>query len=317
MSRLVRTALEGAAAAGCAAVAMVLVAAAGVWLLDVPVSGGLVAAVVALAVGGDVELSLEAGAITLQGTLDAMPLGVTLAGVLAFTLPLRRRNEPAPIRIGAALLSAIALAWLAVRLGRGTIELAGRGTVAFHADPWSTLLGAAAGSIAVLALCWLALNVEPVRRTVRAVAVVVLAATGLCLLGGVVAGLAGWALLVAPNVVGLGVPLVVEAPGVPDLDGRIRLVAAAFSVLVALAIGLLSARPIQAGLGAGSALLAGTLLSSVSGQAGFGGFDAIAIDVRGNPWLALLLGLAAGAVAGGIGAVIDKNRSHGKPARSR
>ncbi|GAB3419757.1 hypothetical protein [Flindersiella endophytica] len=235
-----------------------------------PVPGGLVAAVVAVAAGGDVELALETRVVPLQGTLSALPLGVTCAGVLAlvavYALPLRRREPGSAglaVRAGATLLSCGVLAWLVTLAGTGTVELPGRGAV----DCASSRSGGRCRRSA--SSCW--------RRAGSA-----------CSAGSRPAWfrgrpqVAGLALLGAPNAVGLavpyglGVPFVVDVPGLDGLPEGCwpRLVAGGCSVIIVLAIGLRAARPVRAALAAGGTLLACALLTSVSGELGFGGFGA-------------------------------------------
>jgi hypothetical protein len=148
-SRPWRNALEGAAAALCAVIAMAAVAAFALALLD-PGSAGslwsLTMAVTALAVGGSLNLGpdtmpvppaaaqgagLPSGAsLTTSGAINLVPLTVTLVGAvvlwLVFSRRLRQRTFDArelAARVGGALTAALLALLGAAVLAHGSISL--------------------------------------------------------------------------------------------------------------------------------------------------------------------------------------------------
>ncbi|WP_439385623.1 streptophobe family protein [Amycolatopsis lexingtonensis] len=100
-----REVVRGLAAAAAAVLAMAAVAAAGLLLLGGEQAASMTAAVVALAVGGSVDLEAAAGGLPvgLRGGLHGMPLGVSLAGALVLGWLLLRRREGLLVRGGAAV----------------------------------------------------------------------------------------------------------------------------------------------------------------------------------------------------------------------
>ncbi len=96
-----REVVRGLAAAAAALLAMAGVAAAGLLLLGVEQAGSLTAAVVALAVGGSVDLqAAPVGGLPVgvQGGLRGIPLGVSLAGAVVLGWLLLRRREGLLVR---------------------------------------------------------------------------------------------------------------------------------------------------------------------------------------------------------------------------
>ncbi|MFG2207443.1 streptophobe family protein [Streptomyces sp. NPDC048638] len=174
---------EALAAAAAGIVAMYVVAALGLWAAgagDLPGGGFLhvVAAAVAIAAGGSVGLTGDAGVIVqADAALDAVPLSVTLAGVLVtatvFLRPLRHRA----VATGRELLARVArtaACWLVLllvtalaarhsfRIAVGNdladqlgTELGATPTVGFRADVPATLGFGLLWVLAVLALTFL------------------------------------------------------------------------------------------------------------------------------------------------------------------
>ncbi len=147
-----RDAGAAAGAVGAALLAMIGVAAAGLALAGAGAAGSvrsLTAAVVVLASGGPVHVSLDApgGAaipVSVTGVVHVLPLGVTGVGVLAFglalLLPLRRRPLPAR-RLAIRLAAAVALFPALL----GLVSLAGHGRLALSINPAAA--GAGAGGL--------------------------------------------------------------------------------------------------------------------------------------------------------------------------
>ncbi len=145
-----RAALEGTAAALAAVAIMAALSAIALSHFGIGEDASVpavAAAMVTLAVGGSV--SLDAGASGMgralgsgvQGTLELMPLGISLAGavvfVIAFSLPLRRQG-PGPGRLTVRAAAAVGAFTVAITvlamLGRGPLRLAELG-------PWSAAPG--------------------------------------------------------------------------------------------------------------------------------------------------------------------------------
>lgn len=211
---------EALAAAGAGIVAMIVVAALGLWAAgaaDLP--GGafprVVAAVVIIAAGGSVGLSGDTGDLAqADAAVDVMPLSVTLVGALVlaavFLLPLRHRAVATTgelldrvARIAACwLLFLLVLALLArhsfpISTGDGVAEdigedLGANPTVGFRADVPATLGVGLVWVLAVLALAFVVSRKAPLpsrllhfQRSVRPPAFAML----LVLLGYVAIGL--------------------------------------------------------------------------------------------------------------------------------
>lgn len=135
-----RMVLDGAAAGLASLVVMAAVSALAFAQLDAGSLPAMTAATVALAVGGSVNLSTpdaaragELGA-GLHGTLDLMPLGVTLVGavvlVVVFLAPMRQRTTtPAElvVRAGAATGTVLAFLTVAAVVTRGRLPLSALG----------------------------------------------------------------------------------------------------------------------------------------------------------------------------------------------
>ncbi|MDI3417799.1 streptophobe family protein [Streptomyces luteolus] len=180
---------EALAAAGAGIVAMIVVAALGLWAAgaaDLP--GGafprVVAAVVVIAAGGSVELSGNTGDLAqADAAIDVTPLSVTLTGALVmaavFLLPLRRRAVATPGELldrvartaGCWLVLLLVLALVArqdfrIPAGDGIAEDIGGGlgdgpTVGFRADVPATLGVGLVWVLAVLALAFIVSRKAP------------------------------------------------------------------------------------------------------------------------------------------------------------
>ncbi|MBE1499371.1 MYXO-CTERM domain-containing protein [Amycolatopsis lexingtonensis] len=103
-----REVVRGLAAAAAAVLAMAGVAAAGLLLLGGEQAGSATGAVVAVAVGGSVDLQAAAAGglpVGLSGDLHGMPLGVSLAGALVLGWLLLRRREGLLVRGGVAVVA--------------------------------------------------------------------------------------------------------------------------------------------------------------------------------------------------------------------
>jgi hypothetical protein len=221
-----RDASAGAAAAGAAVVAMAGAAAAGLALTGAAAAGSLrsmTAAVVVLAGGGPVDVSLAGGPggltvpVSVAGVVHVLPLGVTFAGLVAFALalllPLRRRPalplRRLATRAGAAaglfpvLLTLVSLAGhgrLALAVGQrtagqmpGTLPGAGGGFPALGSGGFpGGLPGAAPGLGGVTGPTALAFDASA-GSTVLAGLVWVLAALAVCRLAAVRRPAAAWA----------------------------------------------------------------------------------------------------------------------------
>lgn len=196
---------EGAVAAVAALTTMAAVSLAGLLLLGADPSNGLAgltAATVALAVGGSVQVeALSAGAVpvSVQGVLEVMPLGVSLAGAAVLGAMLARRGRTRFLsRSGAAVAILGACLVAMTRLTRSTMGLRppeavstavtdsitsscptgrfGGGWTASTADRLAvvdvgfsvttgpTLVAALAWVAAVVSVCWLALRYRTVAR---------------------------------------------------------------------------------------------------------------------------------------------------------
>jgi hypothetical protein len=125
-----RAGLQGAAAALAALAVMVGLVAVGLYRLEVG-GVGAVAAGVALAAGGSVELLAGGGfGAELRGGLSGMPLGVSLAGaavlVVSFQAPLRRRavgREELAVRVAAAVGTFVAGVGVLALVGQGRLPI--------------------------------------------------------------------------------------------------------------------------------------------------------------------------------------------------
>jgi hypothetical protein len=236
-----RDAGQGVAAAVASFGAMAATAGLALALLDPGRGGGLgaqTAAVVALAVGGSVDLRAglpESLPIAMQGSVEVMPLGVSLVGALALTavlvLPLRRRPGSLLVRAAAAVAAFAVGLVLVPRLGRGSLSLpdggsgeggasacvgaaapppgsvAGRAAVGgpldvgFAAATGRTLLAGLIWVVAVAGLCWLARHrTLPVVRAGAATLTVLLSV----LVAATMAGLLVAAIAGGPKALGTG-----------------------------------------------------------------------------------------------------------------
>ncbi|GAA0910996.1 hypothetical protein [Virgisporangium aurantiacum] len=364
-----RSTVEGVAIGAAAAGAMAVVAVLGVAML-VPGAGTGArvragAAVVALAVGAPVDLTVSGTAVpgserlpvrgglpvTLDGTVDVMPLGVTLTGVAVLVLLFvwRRRTLPGLI---AAFLAFVVGIWILAWLGRGgpvdVERVASDGIgVAFRAGVGSAVSGAAL--LAGLALGGFLLPAVW-RRPIAAVAVVF---GGVALLGtvvGLVLGavhggtrVAGAALLAGADVLGL-LPWSLGVPWSLDVDGPIAYALrdriddplgggtvrwrSAFIVMFATGVILMriltpergwpGAARLGVALAAGSAAVTAATAATATATATVFVIQlpAAGIALRGNVFVAVLVGAAVGTLAGLV-PVPPRVRTHGVPPRRR
>jgi hypothetical protein len=247
---------RGLAAAAGALLVMAGTAAAGLLLLDADRGGRLdrlTAAVVAMAAGAPADIGLTpAGGlpIAVQGRIQVLPLGVSLAGAVVLGALLLRRGRSGLLVRGASAAVACTAGLGAVAVAaRGTLTLpsgtgraAGGGVGAcssgtrttfagtsvdkleagFSAAVGPTVAGAAVGTLAVVGLCWLAVRFPAVAGTLRAARWPVGGAAAVCVLAAWAFGgpaVAGGVLLTLPLVVcgvlllGLGVPWSFSADG--------------------------------------------------------------------------------------------------------
>lgn len=119
---------RGLAAAAAALLAMAVVAAAGLLLLGVPDVGGSTAAVVALAVGGSVDVQAAAVGglpVEVHGGLHGIPLGVSLAGAVVLGWLLLRRREGLLARGAAAAVGFVGALGGVALWGAGKVGLPG------------------------------------------------------------------------------------------------------------------------------------------------------------------------------------------------
>jgi hypothetical protein len=247
-----REVARGLAAAAGALLAMAGVAAAGLALLGTG-GAGLTAAVVALAVGGSVDVeAMPAGGlpVALHGDLHVIPLGVSLAGAVVLGWLLLRRRDGGLLVRGAAAAVAFPVGLIAIALpaqgklalptgtggpagcvsGGSRIPLPGHLDAGFSVPAGPAVLGAAGWALVVIGVCWLVTRF-PVVATVFRVArwpsagLAVVCVAAAWAFGGAAA--AGGVLLALPQLVwgavllGLGVPWTVATTGaltcVPDL----------------------------------------------------------------------------------------------------
>ncbi|MGW3961082.1 streptophobe family protein [Amycolatopsis sp. NPDC005003] len=358
---------RGLVAAAAAVLAMVVVAAAGLALLGagrVGHLGALTAAAVASAAGG----SAEAGAhpaggfpVAVRGSLDVVPLGISLVGAVVLgSLLLRPRGDGLLVRGAVATVALPAgLAVLAL-LARGTLTmpdglpaggagacgraagparlpLAGRFDAGFSVPVGPTVLGAVAGSLAVVGICLLVTRFPAVATGLRAARgpAAGLAGLGLAaawIFGGTAA--AGGVLLALPQLVcavvllGLGVPWTMGSsgvfscalPAVPLSPGGPLLGLSAVVLLVwSVTFATRNRRPggplrRAAGLArwfapaTGAVLGVVALLSRISLDVTVGAFGlslpVAAVRVAADPLLASVAGLAGGAVAAFAGSLL-------------
>ncbi|ADJ44951.1 hypothetical protein AMES_3126 [Amycolatopsis mediterranei S699] len=358
---------RGLLAAAAALLAMAGVATAGLALLGAGRAGGLgalTAAAVALAAGGSADVvAAPSGGLPLavRGGLEVMPLGVSLAGAVVLGALLLWRREAGVLVRGA--VAAVALsAGLAVSalLARGTLRMpdgvtaggaggcgraagparlpgSGRFDAGFSVAVGPAVVGAVAGALVVVGVCWLATRFPAVATGLRAArwpaaGLAVLGVAAAWTFGGAAA--AGVVLLALPQLVcgavllGLGVPWTISSSGVfscalpaaPVPTGGPLLGLSAVVLLgwpVAFAAGrrrpggpLRRAAAAAAWFApaAGAVLAVVTLLSRISVDVTVGVFGlalpVFAAQVTANPLLAVVAGLAGGAVAGFAGSLL-------------
>ncbi len=362
-----REAGRGLLAAAAALLAMAGVAAAGLALLGAGRFGGLgalTAAAVALAAGG----SAEAGAtpagglpIAVRGGLEVLPLGVSLAGAVVLGSLLLRRREAGVLVRGAVAAVALSVGLAVIALfARGTLTmpdgvtaggaggcgraagparlpLSGRFDAGFSVAVGPAVVGAVAGALAVVGVCWLVTRFTAVATGLRAAR---WPAAGLAVLGLTVAwafggaAAAGGVLLALPQLVcgavllGLGVPWTISSSGVlscalptaPVPTGG-PLLGLSAVVLLGWGLALAAGRrrpggPLRRAAAftgwfapaTGAVLAVVTLLSRISVDVTVGAFGlslpVFAVRVTANPLLAVVAGLAGGAVAGFAGSLL-------------
>lgn len=325
---------RGVAAAVAALLAMAGVAAAGLALLG---AGRFTTAVVALAVGGAVDVeAVPAGAlpIAVRGDLHVIPLGVSLAGAVVLGwLLLRRGADGLLVRGSAAAVSFVAgVAGIALltkgklNIPEGTgggcvsagprIPLSGGLDAGFSVAVGPAVLGAVVWALVVIGVCWLVTRFPAVATGFRAVrwpaaGLAVVGVAAAWTLGGATA--AGAVLLLLPQLafgavlLGLGVPWTVTAPAcVPDIGHFMPglWVSGALLVGCGIAVAVRRRSPRRAATTAavaGGVAVALALLSRVSVDVAVSafGFSVPVLSARlaANPLLALAAGAAAGLLA--------------------
>ncbi len=333
-----REVARGLGAAVAALLAMAGVAAAGLAPLG---AARLTPAVVALAVGGPVDIeAVPSGGlpVAVRGSLHGIPLGVSLAGAVVLGWLLRRRDGELLVRAAVAVpafaaglagIAALATGKLPATTGglRGCVSAArgtpvpGRVDAGFSVAVGPTVLGALILALTVVGGCGLMTRFPSAAAGFRVlrwpVAVLVVGCTAAAgAFGGAAA--AGGVLLVLPQLVtgavllGLGVPWTVDPalPCVPDLgqftpglwvSGALLLVSV--TVLV-VRRGRPLRRAAAVGAVAGGVAVVMTLLSRVSAEVSVAafGFSVPVLDVRLTA--NPLLALAAGALAGFAGSLL-------------
>jgi hypothetical protein len=341
-----RSTVEGVTIGAAAVCAMYVVAVLGMGVataagapVDLTVSG--------TAIPGSDRLPVRGGLpVTVDGTVEVRPLGVTLTGVAVLVLLFVWRRRALPASAGAFLAFVVGVGVLA-RLGRGgpfEVEAVG---LAFRAGVGPAVLGA--GILAALALggCLLPLRW---RRPVGAVAVVF---GGLAVLGTVVglgigavdgsARVAGVALLAGADGLGVlpwsvGVPWSLDAAGplarpllnrIGDPLGggtvpwRLAFIGMFATGVIAMRM-LTTERGWPAAARLGAALAAGcaavTVATAATATATATVFviqlPAAGIALRGNVFAAIVVGAVAGTLAGLV-PVPPRVRTHGVPPRRR
>lgn len=353
--RVLRSTVEGLGIGVAAVLAMLAVAVAGAGLALSGVQARAGAAVVALAVGAPVDVALTGAVpgsdrlpvrgglpVSVSGSVEVMPLGVTLVGVAVLVLLCGWRRSW-PVAGGALVGFVVGVGWCA-RLGRGGPVDVEAVSFSFRAGVASAVLGAVVIAGLALGACLLP---RAWRRAVAAVAVALGCVAALGTIGGVVAAVfaggtrvIGVALLGGANAVGLaprafGVPWDLDTTGPIAEALRERLLDGALpgwqgpGPPVALAVAVLATRwhttergwPTAARLGAAWALglAAAAGATGVSATATATVFvislPAAEIALRGNVFVALLIGGAAGTLVGLLPPL--RVWTHGIPARRR
>ncbi|WP_249999007.1 hypothetical protein [Actinoplanes sp. M2I2] len=358
----VRHAYEGAGAAAAAVLAMAGAGAAGLLLLGAAAVGRvdrLTAAVVAMAAGAPAQLAatLPGKPVSVHGRLDVMPLGVTLVGAVVLGVLMLRGGRDGLLARGAAAVVVLpgglgVLAWAA----RGSFTLPAGGASAaveargcpsggglpggssdalqggFAVAVLPAVAGAAALVLGVVTVCWTIVRFPAVGAGLRAlrwpVAGSAIAGAGAAwAVGGPAA--AGGVVLALPLLVGSPWTMHVEGVVSCAVDGGRALPTGGPSVLLTVAVVLVSGLAVAAGTGrfrvggplrravglalwlapaAGVVLAVLAVLSRVSVGLGAQAFilSVPLLDLRlaADPWLALLTGLGAGAVSGLMGSLL-------------
>ena len=341
---MTRDALEGLAAAAAAVLTMTGTAVAGLLLLDAGRAGELgplTAAAVALALGAAADVN-AAGAgglpVAVEGTVEVMPLGVSLAGAVVLgVLLLRRGSRGLPVRSVVAVVAVPASAAVTARLARGTVTLhLPRRQEALEAG-FSVATGpavVAAGTwvLTVVAVCWLAVRFPGVAAALRGLLWALGGLTAGCLLAAGVfggAGAAGAVVLALPLAVcgalllGFGVPWTVRSDGVlsrvldttaPVPPRPVLMMVAGTALLACACVAALRAgRPggrwrraaglaVRLAPAVAAVLVAVSLLGRMSVRLGADAYGfslpLLNADLAAAPLLAGGAGLVAGAVAG-------------------
>lgn len=334
---------RGLAAAVAALLAMAGVAAAGLALLG-GTGVGLVAAVVALAVGApvDVEATPAGGLpVAVHGDLHAIPLGVSLAGAVVLGwLLLRRREDGLLVRgavaavafsVGMVVIALLAKGKLALPEGTGgpkgcvptgsRLPLAGHLDAGFSVAVGPAVAGAVVWALVVVGVCWLVTQFPFVATGFRAARWPVAGLAVVCFVaawafGGAAA--AGGVLLVLPQLVtsavllGLGVPWTVgpALPCVPDLGHFTQglWVSGALLLVSGIVLVVRRGRPLRravaVGAVAGGVAAVMTLLSRVSADVSVTAFSFSVPVLDVRLTANPLLALAAGALVGFAGSLL-------------
>lgn len=347
---MTRDALEGLAAAAAAVLAMTGTAVAGLLLLDAGRAGELgplTAAGVALAFGVAADVH-AAGAgrlpVAVRGTVDVMPLGVSLAGAVVLgVLLVRRGSRGLPVRSVVAVVAVPASAAVTARLARGTVALhlprrpeALEAGFSVAAGP--AVAAAAAWVLTVVAVCWLAVRFPAVAAALRGLLWALGGLTVVCLLAAWVIGgamAAGAVVLALPLavcgalVLGFGVPWTVRSDGIlsrvldtaAPVPPRVLMMVVAGAALLACAFvaALRTGRPggpwrratglaVRLAPVVAAVLVAVSLLGRMSVRLGADayGFSLPLLDAQlaANPLHAGGAGLVGGAVAGLVASLL-------------
>ncbi len=204
---------------------------------------------------------------------------------------------------------------------RGALPHSGSLSAAFGVDLAATAAAAAIWVLAVAGVCWAVLRFRAFAAGLRGALIALGGLTAVCLLVAVVFGgaaAAGGVLLVLPQVVaavlvlGLGVPMTLPCGAAPSLTWVAAVVLLGCGVVVAART---RHRPtstarraaviaVRLALVLGAVLGVLTLLSRVSLELGVAVFSFPIPVLAANPVLALVAGLAAGALAGFAGSLL-------------
>ncbi|MEV6832327.1 hypothetical protein [Amycolatopsis sp. NPDC051102] len=273
--------------------------------------------------------------LSLHGTVDVMPLGVSLLGAAILgALLLRHGRAGLPVRAATAAVAFPAGLAATALAARGSVTLrlpAGLGprlplrgalpnqlSATFGVPVAPTVAAAVIGVLAVAAGCWAVLRFPAFAAGLRGA---LLAWGVLTVLGLLAAGTfggaaaAGGVLLVLPQVVsavGLGMPVTSPWAAWPSLTWLPVIVLLGCGIVVAVRTPHRPGGPlrraavlaVRLALALGVVLAVMALLSRASIELGVAVFGFSLPVLAANPWLALATGLAGGAAAGLTGSLL-------------